>query len=255
MADTTAVSGLSREVILILGSGIGIGIIAALIAIVKKLREWLTKKLTDVFFHRYPAKKDAEQNREIYTELVELRVMVDGDRCHIFRFHNGEEFLPSSPVWKSTCTHEVVTRGVTYESGHLQSILVSKIHHIIEPLVIGSTSTSGIYVVDCRECPFKERCLKENKRVIVIQVDELPNSYERFHLESKNIKTMLISSLARNGNVFGMVGIDYCGVKLTDEARLRQIATRLCRTSERIQYVIQSRKVPSDAIIAPSRMD
>lgn len=193
----------------------------------------------------YPVRREAEQNREIYTALVELRAITDCDRAYVFRFHNGMEFLPSHPAWKISCTHEVVKHGVTYESAKLQSILVSLIPNIIGPVLTGSSSAAGIVVPECPACPFKTRCLKENKRVVIMQVAEMESSYCKFHLESQNIKTAVLCGIARGGNVYGLVGVDFCGVAL-DQEHVLDVAQKVCRATEKVQFLLQFKKAPVD---------
>jgi len=195
----------------------------------------------------YPVRCEAEQNWEIYTELVELRAIADCDRAYVFRFHNGMEFLPSHSAWKISCTHEVVKHGVTYESAKLQGILVSLIPNLIGPVLTGSSSASGIVIPECPECPFKTKCLKENKRIVVIQVSEMASSYCKFHLESKNVKTAIFCGIAKGGSVYGLVGVDFCGASL-GKSHVLDIAQKVCRATEKIQFLLQSKKAPSDIL-------
>jgi len=165
----------------------------------------------------WPVKKEAEQNREIYAELVALRAIINADRVFVSRFHNGTEFLPSHPAWKTSRTHEVVRKGVTYESGNRQSMLVSLMPHIIEPILTGGSTAVGVTVPNCDDCLSKMRCVAENKRVVIVQVEDMESSYCKWSLESQNIKTMIYCGIAYNGNVCGMVGADFCGVRLSDD--------------------------------------
>lgn len=237
-------TGLSGETLQLIRGGAVIALVV--VVLIQGRRIW--KKITSRFhgvFSGYPVKREAEQNREIYTELVELRALTESDRAYVFRFHNGMEFLPSHPAWKLSCTHEVVKHGVTYESAKLQGILVSLIPNIISSVLTGSVTTAGFSMPDCKECPFKTKCLKENKRVIIIQVDEMESSYCKFHLEAQNIKTVLMCGIAKGGSVYGIVGVDFCGAKLTPEA-IPGIALRVCRSTDKVQYHLQFRKAPVD---------
>ena len=196
-------------------------------------------------FNYHPGRQQVEQNREVYTELVELRAISDADRAYVFRFHNGQEFLPSHPAWKISCTHEVVRHGVTYEAGRLQGILVSLVPNIIGPVLSGTSNGLGITIPECSECPFRTKCLKENKRVVVVQVDEMESSFCRFHLEGQNIKTTLFCGLAKGGIVYGLVGVDFCGTALP-KAKVSETVQMVCRATDRIQYRLQSKKMPVD---------
>ena len=249
MSEDAIYGGLSREALQIIGSIGSVIILSAIALLFKRVRYWVSRLPFRVSIPHYPQRRDAEQNREIYMELVELRALAESDRSYVLRFHNGAEFLPSHPAWKVTCTHEVVKHGVTYESAKLQGLLVSRVPNIIEPVITGSSSNPGVEVVQCPECPYQEQCVKSNKRVLVIQVDQMGGSYCKFHLESQNIKTVIVCGLAKNGNVYGMVGVDYCDAKRSDLDRLREQIQRVCRSAEKIQYLLDFKKAPSD----PSR--
>ena len=108
--------------------------------LLKKLRTRIKLAISDLIWDHHIGKGEAEQNREIYTELTELRAFTSADRAYIFRFHNGSEFLPGHPSWKVSCTHEIVKHGVAYESARLQGVLVSRIQNIVSPIITGTSS-------------------------------------------------------------------------------------------------------------------
>ena len=236
----------SGNIWVLIGSGIGMVLAALLLAIIGTLREWIYNLIPKMInkMRSYPGKQDAEQNHRVYTELVEMRALTDADRSYVLRFHNGSEFLPDNPVWKVSCTHEVVKTGVSYESAQLQEILVSRVHNLIDPLITGMSSYPGVKIVDCSKCQFKPKCDKENKHVVVIQVDELDNSFSKFLLESHNVKTIVQAGMVSNGRVFGLVGVDICDVKLADDSLIREAGDRVCRTAGSIQYHLQFKDVP-----------
>ena len=188
-----------------------------------------------------PIRIEVEKNREIYNEIVELRAITESDRAYVYRFHNGMEFLPSHPAWKITCTHEVVKHGVTYESPKLQGLLVSLIPGIISPVLTGQSSFAGVVVKDCPECPFKDKCAREGKHVVVMNVDDMESGYCRFHLESQNNKTTIICGIAQGGSVYGIVGVDFCGIRPTEE-HIRDVAQKVCRYTDKIQYLLNHKK-------------
>jgi len=243
----------SGEFWVLIGSGIGIALAAVLLALMGAVRDWLfnlVPQLIGKLKKSYPDRKDAEQNQRVYTELVEMRALTDADRSYVLRFHNGNEFLPDNPVWKVSCTHEIVKAGVSYESAELQGLLVSRIHNLIDSLITGQSSYPGVKLVDCSKCQFKSKCDRENKHVVVVQVDEMENSFGRFLLESHNIKTIVQSGMVNGGRVFGLVGIDICDAKLADDEMIREAADRVCRTAEKIQYFLQFKNAP--ASVPPS---
>lgn len=227
-------TGLSGETLYLIRGGAAVALVVVLI-----LGRRIWRKITSRFqvLSGYPVKREAEKNKEIYNELVELRALTDADRAYVFRFHNGMEFLPSHPAWKVSCTHEVVKHGVTYESAKLQGILVSLIPKIISAVISGATNTAGFSTPDCGDCPFKTKCVKENKRVLIIQVDEIESSFCKFHLEAQNIKTVILCGIAKGGAVYGFVGVDFCGTRLIPEM-IPGAVVRVCRSTDKVQYHI-----------------
>lgn len=191
-----------------------------------------------------PLKDEVLKNREIYSELIALRALADSDRAYVFRFHNGVEFLPNNPAWKLSCTHEVVKHGVTYESPRLQGMFVSLIPNIIFPVLTGQSSMPGIAVKKCPECPFEKKCLTEGKHVVVLTVGEMAGSYCRFHMESENNKTTILCGIAIGGKVYGMVGVDFCGVALPED-RVMDVSLKVCRATDNIHNLIHYGKVVS----------
>lgn len=202
-------------------------------------RMWATHPLS-------PSKQDAEQNMLIHTELVELRALVDSDRAYVLRFHNGNEFLPDNPVWKVTCTHEVVRPGVSYESANIQGIIVSRVHNLVDPVINGESKYKGVSIADCNACALKAKCDRANKHVVVVQVGELDGSFSKFMLDGQNIKTVVQAGVVgTGGRVFGIVGVDFCDAKLSDPEEVRVAVEKVCRSAEKVQYYLQYRNVPS----------
>jgi hypothetical protein len=242
-----AMAKASGEFWVLLGSGMGIALAAVLLALIGSLREWLFGLIPKLIakMKSYPTKKDAEQNQRVYTELVELRVLTDADRSYVMRFHNGSEFLPDNSAWKISCTHETVRSGISYESAQLQEILVSRVHNLVDSVITGEAKYLGVKVVDCGQCQFKSTCNRENKHIVVIQVDELENSYGKFLLESQNIKTIVQVGVVIDNKVIGIVGIDICDGKLADDTLIKEASGRVCRSAEKIRYYLQFKDIPS----------
>ena len=230
-----------------LGGVFGVAIAAVVLTIFKKLRFSLVGSLKRMWVTHplSPSRQDAEQNMLIHTELVELRALVDSDRAYVLRFHNGTEFLPDNPVWKVTCTHEVVRPGVSYESANLQGLIVSRIHNLVDPLVNGESKYKGVSVADCNACALKVKCDRENKHVVVVQVGDLEGSFSKFLLDGQNIKTVVQAGVVgTRGRVFGIVGVDFCDAKLSDQEELRLTVEKVCRSAEKIQYYLQYKNLP-----------
>lgn len=188
-------NGASGNVMMLVGSAFGFVLAAMLLAMLGAVREWVFRMAPRLVskLKSYPTKKDAEQNHRVYTELVEARASSNSDRSYVLRFHNGSDFLPDNPIWKVSCTHETVRGGVSYGSSGFQNVLVSRLHKIIDPVITGESKCKGVEMVDCKKCAFKEGCDRDNKHTVVVQVDEMEDSFARFLLESNNVKTVVIS--------------------------------------------------------------
>jgi hypothetical protein len=70
----------------------------------------------------------------IHETLTDLRIKVKADRARIAHFHNGGKFLDGTPMKKFSITHESCERGVPYDGGNLQNILVTMFWNLIETM-------------------------------------------------------------------------------------------------------------------------
>ena len=242
---------LSRDTTELIVGGAVMGLLIFLFSIVRWIWNRYNSGLLGGIHGRYPVRREVEQNKEIYNELLELKVLTEADRASVFRFHNGTEFLPSHPAWKISCTHEIVKHGLTYESARLQGILVSLVPNIVGPILTGISTTPGISLPQCMDCPFRKKCIQENKRMVVIQVDEMESSFTQFHLQGANIKTVVMCGIAVGGNVYGTVGVNFCDAKLSPD-RLQDVVQKVCRATDKIHYYLQYKKAPVD-LPRPSR--
>lgn len=68
----------------------------------------------------------------IHETLTDLRIRVGADRARIAHFHNGGKFLDGTPMKKFSITHESCERGIPYDGGNLQNILVTMFWNLIE---------------------------------------------------------------------------------------------------------------------------
>ena len=237
-------SPLEKEVWITVGTGAGLLLVGLAIGLVRGFRKQIAAWGFKLLEHEFPGKKDVQQHRAIYNSLVELRALTDADRAYVIRFHNGHEFLLSDPIWKCTCTHEVVRSGVTYESVNLQGLLVSRISELVEPILCAEYGGSGIVVgPKCGTCPFKPDCDRIHKNLAIIQVEEMASGFAKFMLQEENIKTVVMCGLTSKHGPFGIVGIDITSGPVKDEARLALMAEQVCRASEQIQYLFLKKEL------------
>lgn len=68
----------------------------------------------------------------IHETLTDLRIKAKADRARIGHFHNGGKFLDGTPMKKFSITHESCERGVSYDGGNLQNILVTMFWNLIQ---------------------------------------------------------------------------------------------------------------------------
>jgi len=228
----------------------GIAAVVILTVVVCRLvRRGIALYIRSLCRHEYPGAEFIKQNRDIYTDIVEMRALTDSDRAYVVQFHNGHEFLLSNPVWMLTNTHEVVRPGVTYEASNVQNILVSRVAELIEPVISGDFDGPGIHLSPlCSHCPFLTRCKKDRKFLSVVQVDELPVGFSRYFLENQNVKTIVQCGMSNKHGAFGFVGVDFCGKAITDPAAISDISAHVCQSAEIVQHALQYKKTPSRRI-------
>jgi hypothetical protein len=73
--------------------------------------------------------------------------------------------------------------------------------------------------------------------VVVIQTDEMDNSFGKFLLESANVKTLVQSGVVNSGRVFGLVAVDFCDAKVSGDD-LARVVDKVCSSAERIRYYL-----------------
>ena len=85
--------------------------------------------------HKEFAPIDWKTHSQIHELLTELRIESDAARVQIVQFHNGGTFVDGVSMMKMSLTHESVSKGVSAESGRLQSILISLFSPIIVKII------------------------------------------------------------------------------------------------------------------------
>jgi hypothetical protein len=185
--------------------------------------------------HDYIGKREVVQHRAVYNKLVELRAVTDADRASVIRFHNGNEFLLSDPVWKCTCTHEAVKAGVSYEAVNMQNVLVSIVTEMVEPMISG-VSLAHFQGLRCSNCPSRDYCSAHKKYLAVIDVESMQPCYAKHLLIGKNVKTLVLRSLSSTHGPFGYVAVDVTGYP-AEEHDVQIICEKLCRYADEIEFL------------------
>lgn len=170
-------------------------------------------------------------NRQIYNELIAIKTLANADRVYVMRFHNGTEFLPSQPVWKMSCTHEVVAPGITYESPRNQNLLVSLLSEVVSPLMLGNNETTGVLNIQLHEHH------PQGQNIIRINVSELDENYCKMFLVNQHIHQSIMFAINHNENTIGFIGIDFCGKSHSDDKCI-EIVKSVTQNVMKLKYLL-----------------
>jgi hypothetical protein len=107
-----------------LGTFVAAALGAFLVLAFNKLREWLKTRKDTPKAELLP--KLVEKDLEVYQLLSELLLKSDAGRAFVMQFHNGTYYMNSVSQMKMTCTHEVVSPGVSRQQLNRQNLLVSQ---------------------------------------------------------------------------------------------------------------------------------
>jgi len=229
--------GMTQAEVFAAGAAAAVAVIAVIVLVIALFSKRFRARVV-----HYPQQGEARTSQQIYTELVELRALTSADRAMVLRFHNGMEFLPSNPVWKLTCTHEFAKNGVEYCAGDYQAVLASRTIRMVGTLLTGESDDDGVRVArECLSCDNAQSCVAGNRRMVVMQFDEMSAGFEKFVLQENNVKTALVCGMTFEGKVVGFVMLHFCDAKLDTEEGLREAIRTLCESSNRIQYLIGSK--------------
>lgn len=115
--------------------------------------------------------------------LQYLLQSTDADRVYIFQFHNGVTYYTGEHAQRFTCTYEIAKQGISLEAQNLQGLQVSVYSWFISQTLKG------------------EMCY--------IDVDNIPHYTTRYTLHAQGIQSLKVMPLIHNGQVVGMIGVDY----------------------------------------------
>ena len=85
------------------------------------------------------------KHTNIHETLTGLRIQTGAEKAKIGYFHNGGKFLDGTPMKKFSITHESCERGVVYDGGNLQGILVTMFWNLIENM---RDDSPGSYITE-----------------------------------------------------------------------------------------------------------
>jgi hypothetical protein len=183
--------------------------------------------------------RSVARDRLISSDLTELRFTTDADRAGIMRFHNGQMFLPSNPVWSITISHEVTRNGVAHNVDFVQRLPVSRIPDLIEPMFSGESYSDAIVVPPpCPNCKIKPIHGKHGKSIVFVDVNKL-TGYSKFHLEQMGITTLVLCSLMSGSDVVGVLCLDFMDKTIdVNSEEACSVMKKMCEYAERVQYLL-----------------
>lgn len=168
--------------------------------------------------------------------LSELRALIEADRITLLRFHNGQEFLPNNPVWKLTGTSAVKADGVSDEM--IDSLLISRVQPIIEPLITGETDNDAVKIPPvCEKCVNSHTCEGTNHRIITFDVEKM-NGFSQSFLQKRGTTVACLATLLNSADqVFGVLFVEYGDTGKINLDKNVKIIQTICRTSSKLRFL------------------
>jgi hypothetical protein len=220
--------------------------IIGLTLLLKIVRDFITdviKNTIKKISNKMTFKESAGLIAYIRDRLVELRTILDADRAYIHEFKNGEHFSAKNPVWRVFRTYEKCREGVIYQSSTIKGENVSTIFDTIEPVLMGSTKNTGMYLMDCKNC--KHAC--KGRNTVIFKIDELPHTASRQMMMNHTIKLSVQVGLIVRNNTVGILAIDFCDELSKTLAHNQEWASNCCKTvneyADRVEYALTNPEI------------
>ena len=77
---------------------------------------------------------DISKSTEVDKIVMSARARLKSSRAYLLRFHNGNVFSTTSPVWKFSMCHESTDSSITPISNITKDILVSNVIQLVKPV-------------------------------------------------------------------------------------------------------------------------
>jgi hypothetical protein len=240
----TLLSGLIEH----MGGLIGLLLLTALIAIIKKIKSDMTKEVIDAivkgFKPSYKSKmgESIKCDSKIYKELTRTLFNVKASRIGLFQFHNGNTFSTNNPIWKVSNTHEVCENGVATEISNVQDIKASLLNPLISALVNKSDSDGISHIEPCH-CVDEHGTLDclTSLGVYRIDTDRITNTFFHAFLLNRSSKFGLASAIVNIDNqVVGYVMLEFCADGEMTHETLTESSKMLCDTSSMTSQMLST---------------
>ena len=222
-------------------STIGALVLICGVLLIKMVRDFLISsfsKMLKKLMNRLTFRESVGVMRYIEDKLVELRTQLSADRAYVQEFKNGEYFSAKNPIWRIFRTYEKCQDGIIYQSSTLKGEYVTAIFDIIEPVIIGTTRSKGVTIMDCSLCPLE--C--KNRNTVIFNVDEMPHTASKQMLLSHTVKLSIQTGITISGNVVGIVALDFCDelskTMVNDKEWLHNCCKLLNAYTAKIEYCL-----------------
>jgi len=212
-------------------------IVAVLTLVRKRVAKWVEqRKLSGL-------KMNVRISRQIHDDTVGVRAKLGAGRAFVARFHNGEIFSHSHPIWKVSWTEESVADGVMqmlapdsrFRKGQVQDTLVNHVWEIVEPLFGDTAAVQGVRVESV------------GGRFIVIAFPKrMTEGVLRASLTFQGAAVRAVCPLytdGHGGNPVGFVGVDYMDSKYEDPDNLQLDREALVEFAKRVEFYLQNKSV------------
>lgn len=218
-------------------------VVLIVISLFKNVRDGVFRFLKRVFnIHTALNATSIKPLTKINETMTVLRNVLNADRVSLYQFHNGESFSLANPIFKLTCSHEIVKKGLCYESEKIKAVCVSNLMDLCSPLISTVVSDKSVKELRyCENCDNPKSCpvLPGALQVLHFDVDQMQYSYFK-HVLSENgvqhaVATLLYSS---NKKPIGIICAQYMGKEMPIKNKKHICA--FCDVATSIQFVVDS---------------
>lgn len=230
----------------IFGSVISLLVVTA----VKRIREGLLHGCQRVITAFNPKhvldEKTVQAYINIKEELGHLRDFAGAARVSVYQFHNGDNFTLSNPIFKLTCSHESVRKGLAFDSDVIKRILVSSFMDYVAPLMDPSHAIPGAAEIDgCPKMGDPKICkiLDTPLHMVHYLIDDMPYSQFKYTMEQQGVISMYSIMLrsGKNKSPLGIINIQYQN-EADHDSFIKTNICDICDIATRIQYLLDEAK-------------
>lgn len=220
------------DILIEIGKYLGIVLVGVVLYLLERGRKWWTarrrNKRIGAWFNN-----SANAYREIREMLIELRTKLDSSRVLLIQYHNGQSFLPNTPIWRMSCMAETCAPGTSDSLKHIQNIPVAQwigeIHEFMEKNIVYST----------KDCPL-ELCQGEDREQCVryYSVRHLPEGPWKTSLLLRGVQGIGRVSVITQGQVIGVLEANWMSDQYMAETVVPEGLCEMCQYAVNIGHLI-----------------